>query len=257
LVARTPDAITHRLWRITDQRLFTLIGADLADRRAMIADGHHRYAAYRRLEAERFEAGDGRGPWSYGLAMLVDSARHPLEVRAIHRMLPKLRGEDAVAALRDVGRVDELPERFAPDDAEAMSDMTTVDGAGSVAGPSFLLVSGGRRWIISDIEPTLLTASVPRDRPPAWRDLDATILHYALIDRVWRQPDDPEHVTYHHDAVEAVRAAEQAGGVAVLLQPPDVSTVLELAALGQRMPRKSTSFGPKPRTGIVLRTLTP
>jgi uncharacterized protein (DUF1015 family) len=30
--------------------------------------------------------------------------------------------------------------------------------------------------------------------------------------------------------------------------------VLELAAEGVRMPRKSTSFGPKPRTGLVLRT---
>lgn len=257
LVARTADGITHRLWRITDQRLFGAIGADLVNRRAMIADGHHRYAAYRRLEAERYDAGHGRGPWSYGLAMLVDSARHPLEVRAIHRMLPKLRGEDAVAALRQVSRVDELPERFAPDDAEAMSDMTAFDSAGSAARrPTFLLVGGGRRWIISDIDPTLLAASVPRDRPPAWRGLDATILHYALIDRVWRQPDDPEHVTYHHDGAEAVRAAERTGGVAVLLQPPGVSTVLELAALGQRMPRKSTSFGPKPPTGIVLRTFT-
>jgi uncharacterized protein (DUF1015 family) len=31
--------------------------------------------------------------------------------------------------------------------------------------------------------------------------------------------------------------------------------VVELAAAGHRMPRKSTSFGPKPRTGILLRSL--
>jgi uncharacterized protein (DUF1015 family) len=29
--------------------------------------------------------------------------------------------------------------------------------------------------------------------------------------------------------------------------------VYKVAALGQRVPRKSTSFGPKPRTGLVLR----
>ena len=41
----------------------------------------------------------------------------------------------------------------------------------------------------------------------------------------------------------------------MLLRPVDVSDVLALAAEGERMPRKSTSFGPKPRTGLVLRLL--
>jgi hypothetical protein len=29
--------------------------------------------------------------------------------------------------------------------------------------------------------------------------------------------------------------------------------VYQVAALGRRVPRKSTSFGPKPRTGMVMR----
>jgi uncharacterized protein (DUF1015 family) len=32
-----------------------------------------------------------------------------------------------------------------------------------------------------------------------------------------------------------------------------VAQVREVAALGRRVPRKSTSFGPKPRTGLVMR----
>jgi uncharacterized protein (DUF1015 family) len=39
------------------------------------------------------------------------------------------------------------------------------------------------------------------------------------------------------------------------MRPVAVSDVLALAAAGERMPRKSTSFGPKPRTGLVLRVL--
>jgi hypothetical protein len=30
--------------------------------------------------------------------------------------------------------------------------------------------------------------------------------------------------------------------------------VYAIAAQGERVPRKSTSFGPKPRTGLVVRT---
>jgi uncharacterized protein (DUF1015 family) len=39
------------------------------------------------------------------------------------------------------------------------------------------------------------------------------------------------------------------------MRPVTVGDVRTLAARGERMPRKSTSFGPKPRTGLVLRLL--
>ncbi len=243
---QTPDAITHRLWAITETRLVSAIGTDLVSRRAMVADGHHRYAAYRGLQAELHAVAREPGPWDFGLAMLVDSARHPLEIRAIHRVLPKLRIDDALSELAGHARVSEI---HLGGRGEAAG---VVDGGGA---GRFRLISEGREWVVSDIDLSLVADSMPANRPPSWRGLDAAILHYVLIDRVWRQQDDPEHVTYHHDAGEATRAAEHAGGVAVLLHPPAISTVLELAAAGQRMPRKSTSFGPKPRTGILLRTL--
>jgi uncharacterized protein (DUF1015 family) len=58
-----------------------------------------------------------------------------------------------------------------------------------------------------------------------------------------------------HDAAGALRAAARSQGTAVLLKPVHVADVLAVAARGERMPRKSTSFGPKPRTGLVLRLL--
>jgi uncharacterized protein (DUF1015 family) len=41
------------------------------------------------------------------------------------------------------------------------------------------------------------------------------------------------------------------------MRPVELETVHALAARGERMPRKSTSFGPKPRTGLVLRLVEP
>ncbi|WP_378790293.1 hypothetical protein ACFMQL_41795 [Nonomuraea fastidiosa] len=58
----------------------------------------------------------------------------------------------------------------------------------------------------------------------------------------------------HHDAQAAAGLAARIGGTAVLLKPLAVEDVLAVAAAGERVPRKSTSFGPKPRTGLVLRT---
>ena len=51
--AVTPDGIRHRLWAITDPADLAAIAADLAPRTALIADGHHRYSAYLRLQARR------------------------------------------------------------------------------------------------------------------------------------------------------------------------------------------------------------
>jgi hypothetical protein len=40
----------------------------------------------------------------------------------------------------------------------------------------------------------------------------------------------------------------------VLCQPLTTADVRAVAAHGERVPRKSTSFAPKPRTGLVLRS---
>ena len=43
----------------------------------------------------------------------------------------------------------------------------------------------------------------------------------------------------------------------MISNPASFETVIQIAAHGERVPRKSTSFGPKPRTGLVLRTFGP
>lgn len=72
--AVTGDGIAHRLWRLTDPAEHAAIAADLTGRTALIADGHHRYAAYRELRDLMRGSGHGTGPWDYGLAFLVDAA---------------------------------------------------------------------------------------------------------------------------------------------------------------------------------------
>jgi uncharacterized protein (DUF1015 family) len=60
-------------------------------------------------------------------------------------------------------------------------------------------------------------------------------------------------VGFEHDVDAALRAAAASGGTAVLMGPTAVDAVAAVAAAGERMPRKSTLFTPKPRTGVALR----
>lgn len=243
LATTTEDGFAHRLWPVTDPAEIAEAAAGLAHHRALISDGHHRWATYLRLAAEHGH----RPPWDRGLVLLVDTARYPLRVQAIHRVLPGLPPMEALARLADSGafRVRPVPGSLA--DALGALDRTP--------GNAFVL-AGARRWHLLDHpDPAVLRRAVPADQPRARRELDATVLHAALLGAVWRVPDRPGAVGYLHDAEAAVAQAERLGGSAVLLRPVPEATVRALAERGVTMPQKSTSFGPKPATGLVLRGL--
>lgn len=240
----TEDGFHHRLWSVTDPADLTGIQSDLAHHQALIADGHHRWATYRQLRAEH----PSPSPWDHGLVLLVDTARYPLRVRAIHRLLHGLAVADALAAVKGLFRVRHL-EMPLTDALEVLADA-------ACAGNAFLLAGDGAFHLIDRPDPALLNRTVPADRPAAWRSLDATVLHATLLDHVWRIPEDsPAHIAYIHDTAATVAKAERGGGTAVLMHPVREDVVRDLARQGVTMPRKSTSFGPKPASGLVLRAL--
>jgi uncharacterized protein (DUF1015 family) len=248
--ARTPDGIRHRLWAVTDPAELARIEADLAPRTALIADGHHRYAAYLELQERRRKAGAGAGPWDFGLALLVDSAAYPPQVGAIHRVIPGLDPQRAVRRAAAAFRVRELPGGT----ADRPAALTALARAGR-AGVAFLVTGGGRAYLLTDPDPAQLAAAMPEEPAALWRRLPAAVLRELLMARIWECADDERTVRAVHDPVTALRAAdEMPDTTAVLCAPMSAADVYEVAALGQIVPRKSTSFGPKPRTGLVLRT---
>ncbi|MEU1820714.1 DUF1015 domain-containing protein [Streptomyces roseifaciens] len=253
LSTTTDDGYAHRLWSITDPHDLEAIGKDLSQQHALIADGHHRWATYLRLRAEQ----PAPGPWDFGLVLLVDTARYPLRVRAIHRLLHRLPVAEALAALEGSFRVrtidGPLPEAL--DALTEASEAAAASGAPGAAGNAFVLAGDGRFHLLDRPDPDLLARVVPTDRPEAWRTLDATVLHSVLLEHIWKVPDNPENISYIHETAAAVKQAERHSGTAVLMHPVKEDVVRELAEQGVTMPRKSTSFGPKPATGLVLRSL--
>jgi uncharacterized protein (DUF1015 family) len=241
LETSTGDDVRHRLWAITDPAVHASVAVDLRDRQALIADGHHRYATYQALR----EAYDGAGPWDYGLALLVDSSAYPPRLGAIHRVVPGLAVPDAVRLAEPAFRV----ERLGGDLPRALDRLAAHEGT------AFLLGGAGELFLLTDPDPAQLARSMPADASPRWCGLDTAILHRLLIPGLWRIEDNEANVLIvHHDAARAIERAADHHGTAVILNPLNVADVLAVAAQGEKVPRKSTSFGPKPRTGLVLRT---
>ena len=243
--AVTADGVRHRLWAVSDPGELAAIAADLAPRDALIADGHHRYAAYLRLRDRRRQAGAGPGPWDYGLALLVDASAYPPDIGAIHRVIPGLAPARAVELAKGAFTARKLPggTRELP---AALAEL--ADASGRDAG-------GGHVYLLTDPDPVQLEAAMPADRSSLWRALPASVLQELLMGRVWGIGDDDQDVRFvHHDAAEAIREADETGGTAVICPAMSTADVYAVAAQGERVPRKSTSFGPKPRTGLVIRT---
>ncbi len=264
----TEDGISHRLWRLGDPGEQAAIAADLSGRRALIADGHHRYAAYLQLQAEMRASGLGSGPWDYGLAFLVDSAAYPPRLGAIHRVLPGLPPDRAAELAKAAFTVQDLPAGL------GLAGALDLLAAAGREGPAFLLAGGPVFRLLSQPDPVLLAASMPPGASAPWQNLAASVMQQLLLGRMWGVADSEQDVLIDHDAANAVRAvsgdatatdiaergagaAPAAGGTAVICNPAPFEAVIGIAAEGERVPRKSTSFGPKPRTGLVLRTFGP
>ena len=254
--AVTDDGVTHRLWALTDPAEQAAVAVDLAARTALIADGHHRYAAYGELRAAMHAAGRGDGPWDYGLAFLVDADEYPLQLGPIHRVIPHLDPTEAARLAAQAFTVTELPDtgRGLGFGAEQLADALRRLADMGRQGTAFLLAGRGGLRLLSHPDGSELAAAMPSGASSRWQALDAAVMQELLLARLWSIKDNERDVLISHDADEAVRLAVETGGTAVLCNPMELAAVMELASHGERVPRKSTSFGPKPRTGLVLRT---
>lgn len=252
IVAATDEAGTdHRIWAVEDPATQAEVARLLAGTRAVIADGHHRYArslALRdRCRAGRapFEVGQvgAEPPWERVFAYLVDPRAGGPRVEAIHRLLSPIAPTQLEALLDDFDAYD------APSDPRAL-----LAELGRKPGHAYGLVrSDGRAQLLRARDDVALRARLDRGRAQAWGRLDAAVLAEAVLPRLGLPSSA---VRARVDAEAAVAEVTRSRDAAVLLlRPPDISTVMRLASAGERLPYKSTRFVPKPRTGLLLRPL--
>jgi uncharacterized protein (DUF1015 family) len=241
------DGVVHRLWRVTEPGLLSRLTAAFRTTGAVIADGHHRFAAARaNARAEPARPGSDAV-----LALVTPMGPGGLRVAPIHRVVPDLTLTAALDAASEGFRVTELPAG-AGDPADVVAAIHRWLAAADESG--FLVTDGHRLHRVTDPTDAVL-ATVPPEAPPAWRGLDVVLAHHGLLGGLWGRGDDPESVLIAHTVEDAVRHAVDLAGVALLLRAPAPAGVAAVARAGAKMPRKSTLFVPKPRTGLVLRPL--
>ena len=212
LAYRDGDATAAVVERTADDRE-PLLATDHRGRRPPPPVGAHRPGRHRRRRRRsghppgtdrrrppplghlpRLQAAHPPGtPWDHGLVLLVDTARHPLRVRAIHRVLHRLPLDRALDTARPSSGYARCPATPStppwPRSPEAAAD-----------GNAFVLAGDGGFHLLDRPDPAPLDAHVPADRPrhgAAWTPPSCTRL---LLDHVWRIPDSPDDIRYIHAA---------------------------------------------------------
>jgi uncharacterized protein (DUF1015 family) len=225
------DGVTHVLWVLDAPEVIEEITRAVGSAPVVIADGHHRYETALTYQAERRAALDGApGDYDLVMALVVELAEGQLSVGPIHRTV------SGVPAGVD------LPELFGRwfDTVHAGPADDQVVEAVATSGALALVTASGV-WLLTPREQAYTEAG---------SDLDSSLVALAT----GAVPEAT--VAYVHDwrsAVAAVMAGD--ADAALLLRPVTVDQISDWAHARQRMPPKSTFFYPKPRTGMVFRTV--
>jgi uncharacterized protein (DUF1015 family) len=230
--------VGHRLWRVVDPSRVETLRAFLADRRAYIADGHHRHATALRYRDEQ----GPDGAWTLGYFTPIEAPG--LVVLPYHRMLSE---GPSLAAARDF-----LRERFRLEAATSPSEAARKVAA-SKAPWAFALAEPGGGALVVEAE-RAAASLLPEGAPECLRALDTFFLHHAVLGPLLGVPDAA--VSYVHSEAEAEEALGRgACRLAVLLRGTPVPQIVAVADAGESMPAKSTFFHPKLPSGLVIHPL--
>ena len=263
--AYSDDGTHHRLWRVDDPAAMARLRQVLAERKVVIADGHHRYESallYRDL-VDREQPGRPAGAGHRFIMMALCSMSDPgVVIYPTHRLLLGLRDLRLGRFLDELGKyfiVDTLQEDLRRPAGRAWAVSKLAEHSGKST--TFLMVAAedGRGRILTLRDDADLSG-VPLPANVTLRDLDVTALHTIVFQHLLglspRLQELGENVRFEVDAGEVVtRTLSGECQLGFLVNPTPMWQVQAVAEAGETMPQKSTLFYPKLASGLVLRKI--
>ena len=273
--------VVHRLWRLTDPSLINLIVTAMADKKLIIADGHHRYetsVSYAKERSAQLHLPfHQRDVHDESPSELADENGHPQLSRPAYpeaAMMMTFVNMDAPGiTILPTHRVVFGLENFSSPDfitrASAFFDITELpnDGlTGSMAqatldripGSAFLAVTGDGNYLLQP-KPDAVAAEL-KNIQPRQRQLDVIQLHSVLLGKLLGlDPDsvrDLKNLHYLRDADDAIQqVASGEANIAFLIKPITLDQLKDISFSGDVMPQKSTDFYPKLLSGLAIYAL--
>jgi uncharacterized protein (DUF1015 family) len=252
----------HNLWAITNPETVSQISAQLAERPLYIADGHHRYESALTYQRERRAcsgATSGDAEFDFVMMTLVDFADPGLIILSPHRLvrgLSRATLNELRAKLELVFEVDELP--LSTPDIWQRVDRLLADNSPSQVRFVLFGLSPEHLLVLKLRDLNAVRQMIPYFHGELYSKLNVSILDHVILEEMLGMGSDSAETSlaFSYEKQDAVRkVTDQEYQLAFLLSPVTAETVKAIADGGERMPRKSTYFYPKPPAGLVFRRL--
>ena len=256
--------VVHRLWRINSLPVISLLTTAMADKKLIIADGHHRYETALNYAKGHASGGPAKGeyrsqqvsqpevPEAAAMMTFVNMDSDGLVILPTHRVVHSIKSFDPArfrAAAREYFTVEPLPQC----EADQFIDILRRQ-----KGTAFVAATRSGDFLLRARPEAMATALA--GLPERQKPLDLTQLHTIILDRLLgldaekvREQTNLRYLRDAQEAVEQVRKGE--ADVGFLTNPVTMEQLKEVAFAGEVMPQKSTDFYPKLLSGLAIYAL--
>jgi len=256
--------VLHQLWRVSDPGVILLLATAMADKKLIIADGHHRYETALNYSREHTQASTARSfhslnqlpqpqyPEAAVMMTFVNMDSDGLVILPTHRVVHSLANFDPAAFAKSA-------EQFFTVKTLSIADATSyMDTLIKQKGTAFVAVTRGGAFLLRS-KPDAVNAALA-DMPERQRQLDLSHLHSIILDRLLgldaEKVREQTNIRYLRDAAEAVDQVRRGDAdVVFLTNPVSMEQLREVAFAGDVMPQKSTDFFPKLLSGLTIYAL--
>lgn len=258
-VSLIDDAGTrHSLWVVDDPQITAMVTELMGAKQLLIADGHHRYETALKYRDTRRASGptDAVQPYDYMMMYLSSMDSTAESILALHRLVSEL-DPDTVADLPAA-----LEEHFditpVTNDDRRGATMASLAEAGAHHRFGMYIAATGDFYLLESRQEKPALESDETGHSAAWRSLDVAVLDRLILKEIMgitpggaNADANVRYVEQRLDIMDEI--ATSSAQVAFFLSPVTMADIKAVA--GEKMPRKSTFFHPKPLTGLVIRSM--
>lgn len=269
--------VVHRVWKLTDPALINPIVTAMADKKLIIADGHHRYetsVAYAKERSAQLKLSLGEPldedekvssshlpvpqfPEAAMMMTFVNMEAPGITILPTHRVVFGLEGFSSPDFITRASEYYDVTE-LADDAAGSGAGQALVAKLAATPGESFIAATGDGNYILTP-KPEAM-APLLAGLPAKQRQLGVAQLHTVVLNHLLGL--DPDTITrlgnvrYIRDAKESLGMVESGDAdVAFLIKPITLDQLRDVSLSGEVMPQKSTDFYPKLLSGLAIYAL--
>ncbi len=249
------DGFKHRLWKLEDTEIISMIQNELNSNVLFIADGHHRYQTSIDYANEiKEKTGDNTSfvPFNYIMVVLVNIFDEGLSILPTHRLvnIADVNINDCLTKLEKYFTIEEkiLDEKDTKKICKKIIKEIKTDNK-----HKFALYMKDKYFILTLKNENIMDI-FGSEHSKIWRTLDVSILHKILFEYTMgiNQDNLENHIKYTRIDNEAVTLVNQGKyDFSILMNATKINELKAIAESGEHMPQKSTYFLPKMLSGLV------